>query len=158
MDFQSAVVIIFYEWLLQACDFCDGKQSKWSKERVQLRWYKSWGWVLAWKSKTESEFNWISCIILQLGCNVIRLHCFHVQLYKIMSCLWQTFILAKKIIMEESFWSLSHAHTFLLTSDIFHVWHFLQPVVLRKLSLGLWDTDMSRYFIFRELLLKHSEF
>ena len=24
--------------------------------------------------------------------------------------------------------------------------------------LGLWDTDMSRYFIFRELLVKHSEF
>ena len=34
----------------------------------------------------------------------------------------------------------------------------LQPVVLRKHGLGLWDTDMSRYFIFRELLLKHSEF
>ena len=35
----------------------------------------------------------------------------------------------------------------------------LQPVVLRKYALGLWDTDMSRYFIFRaELLLKHSEF
>ena len=34
----------------------------------------------------------------------------------------------------------------------------LQPVVLRKHGLGLWDTDMSRYFIFRELLVKHSEF
>ena len=34
----------------------------------------------------------------------------------------------------------------------------LQPVVLRKHGLGLWDTDMSRYFIFRELLAKHSEF
>ena len=31
-------------------------------------------------------------------------------------------------------------------------------LVLRKHGLGLWDTDMSRYFIFRELLLKHSEF
>ena len=34
----------------------------------------------------------------------------------------------------------------------------LQPVVLRKHGLGLWDTDMSRYFIFRVLLVKHSEF
>ena len=34
----------------------------------------------------------------------------------------------------------------------------LQPVVLRKHGLGLWDTAMSRYFIFRELLLNHSEF
>ena len=34
----------------------------------------------------------------------------------------------------------------------------LQPAVLRKHSLGLWDTDMSRCFIFRELLVKHSEF
>ena len=34
----------------------------------------------------------------------------------------------------------------------------LQPAVLRKHGLGLWDTDISRYFIFRELLVKHSEF
>ena len=34
----------------------------------------------------------------------------------------------------------------------------LQPVVLRKHGLGLWDTDMSRYFIFRELLLKTANF
>ena len=34
----------------------------------------------------------------------------------------------------------------------------LQPVVLRKHGLGLWDTNMSRYFIFRELLVKQNEF
>ena len=82
------------------------------------------------------EFNWISCIILQLGCNVIRLHCFHVQLYKIMSCLWQTVILAKK---NNNGRVESHTRTFLLASDIFHAHHhyyFYQAIFNLSKSLS----------------------